>query len=200
MSIFPHLVAPKGPHQPSVSAAGQAVSETSQFLTELSSKIADQSEADSSNQVEKTDKASGTSELTPLFNKEFFSVRDDLEALRGSVSGRLRDLFNKNGIDTSSDINLQVDELGQIRVQGNHPDKNFIETLLAGEPDLSNDFRKLSSLESLMKAAREAEKFQKAYAENPQKAIQDYSHLFNKNQEERVTVRINQTAFDVTIA
>ena len=111
----------------------------------------------------------------------------------------MRQLLNKNGIDLGSGVNFQVDELGQVRVAGNHPDKTMIESLLAGEPDLSNDFRKLSSIESLLSAAEESARFQEAYEKNPQKAIQDYSHLFNDNRSRQVTVRISNEAIDINV-
>ncbi len=180
------------------SVAGSAVSGTGQFLNQLASKVSGQSKPEkaASSEIPAASIAPTGLNLSGI-NNQVSSIKEETAALRKSVSGRLRQLFTKNGIDLNSGVNLQTDELGRVRVQGDHPDKAFIESLLAGDQDLTNDFKKLSGLESLTKKAKEAYQFQKAYAENSQKAVQDYPSLFNQSNEEKVTIRISQQAFDI---
>jgi hypothetical protein len=183
-----------------VSVAGSAVSGTGQFLNQLASKVSGQSKQDKTAASENPDVGIAPAGLNLSgIKNQFSSIKEETVALRTNVSDRLRQLFRKNGIILKPDINLQVDDLGRVRVQGDHPDKAFIESLLAGDQDLTNDFKKLASFETSLKTAHDALQFQKAYLENPQKAVQDYSSLFDQNREDKVSVRINENIFEVLI-
>ncbi|WP_419778438.1 hypothetical protein [Maridesulfovibrio sp.] len=66
-----------------------------------------------------------------------------------------------------------------MRVKGDHPDKDKIEQLFQDDPDLSNDFRGISALSSLVEAGKEYLEFAKAYEKDPYEAVARFGHLFN---------------------
>lgn len=179
-----------------VTLAGDAVSETGNFLSQLTSKV---KEGVGKDGTPESGQPQQVSEL--LSDKSLFgghsSIKDQAVALRKRVAGRLHQLLAQNGISLGNGVNLTTNSLGQVQVVGNHPDKGMIESLLAGDQDLTNDIRQLSSLESLLKAAKETEEFQKAYAKDPAKAVQDYSHLFEDNEEDQVVLRLGNSFFNV---
>jgi hypothetical protein len=61
------------------------------------------------------------------------------------MADKLKQLLAENGIAVPNGMALQLDALGTIRVEGNHPDAAQIETLLAREIDLTNQFREVAA-------------------------------------------------------
>jgi len=108
---------------------------------------------------------------------------DDLEAGLERKSAELRDkvssLFLENGISTEPPVELTSDSEGNVRVKGDHLDKDKIEQLFADNPDLANDFRGVSGLSSLVQGGKEYVEFAKAYDVDPQAAVAKYGHLFD---------------------
>lgn len=90
-------------------------------------------------------------------------------------------LLAENDIDTSRGINLSTDEQGRVIVTNAHPDKEKIEKIFEENSELSNLFRKISSMESIVRHSQAALAFQSAYARNPQAAVAQYAYLFNDN-------------------
>jgi len=90
-------------------------------------------------------------------------------------------LFERAGIDTSAEINLTTGYDGSVLVSGDNPDKVKIEKLFADNPELANRFREVSGMASMIRACQEGIEFQKAYAQDPQAAVEQYSYLFNDN-------------------
>lgn len=87
--------------------------------------------------------------------------------------------FRAAGLDDTRPLDLTVDAEGAVRVANDHPDKDRIEALFAGDPDLSNQFRHLSASASLQKAIEEHVAFAEAYDKDPQTAIARYAYLFD---------------------
>jgi len=76
-------------------------------------------------------------------------------------------------------VSLRSDAFGNVRVAGEHPEKEKIEAVFRDNPDTANRFRQISALSSLMRAAKESIAFQKAYAEDPEAAVRQYSYLLS---------------------
>ncbi|MCE5269976.1 hypothetical protein LLH00_01675 [bacterium] len=93
----------------------------------------------------------------------------------------LDELFQRAGIDTSTEISLTTGYDGSVLVSGEHPDKAKIEKLFADNPELANRFREVSGMASMIRACQEGIAFQKAYAQDPEAAVAQYSYLFNDN-------------------
>ena len=90
----------------------------------------------------------------------------------------VRDQMRQVGIDTSTPIQLAGDKEGRIVVQGNHPQKAEIEAFFKDRPSLSGQFRKISANTSLSNAIKQHVAFSKAYAQNPERAVSQFRHLF----------------------
>jgi hypothetical protein len=112
-------------------------------------------------------------------------IEEGLERKRTELTGNINALFQKNDISATPPVELTSDGAGNIRVKGDHPDKEKIERLFADNPDLANDFRCASAQASLVKAGKEHLEFAKEYAKNPEAAVGKYGSLFSalKNDE-----------------
>jgi hypothetical protein len=62
------------------------------------------------------------------------------------VQDRIRDLLAANGIDLRSPVRLHVAGDGAVRVDGSHPQRAQIESLLGGDPDLRSELASLGRL------------------------------------------------------
>jgi len=94
---------------------------------------------------------------------------------------RTKKLFSDNNIDMSKEIRLGTDSNGRVIVINNHPDKAKIEKIFEERGDLSNIFRKISSLDGLVKRSNVFSAFQQAYSKNPKAAVAQFSFLFNND-------------------
>jgi hypothetical protein len=103
------------------------------------------------------------------------------ERMFASMQAKLSALFDKNGIDTSKDVKLQVGYDGSVIVVGDHPQKAQIEQFFKDDPDLRNEFARLQGLTEFIGAARESQAFQAAYAKDPYAAIAQFSYLFDNS-------------------
>ena len=77
------------------------------------------------------------------------------EAVR-AIADKLKQLLAENGIAVPNGMALQLDALGTIRVEGNHPDAAQIETLLAREIDLTNQFREVAAWSEYVQQLKDA--------------------------------------------
>ncbi|WP_147819233.1 hypothetical protein [Salidesulfovibrio onnuriiensis] len=118
-------------------------------------------------------------DYTPGKAVTLVDLENGLERKQAELKDNVTALFLENGISTTPPVELTSDEEGHIRVKGDHPDKEKIEKLFEDNPDLGNDFRAVSALSSLVKAARESVEFSKEYEKNPAAAVAKYSHLFS---------------------
>jgi len=102
-----------------------------------------------------------------------------------SFSEKFQALLRDNGIDTSQPITLGLESgTGRVIVTSDHPDAEKIATLLEEEPKLKNPklhniYRGAIKALEVIKHGEQHEKFDEAYAENPQAATAEYAYLFN---------------------
>jgi hypothetical protein len=106
------------------------------------------------------------------------TITTQTEQLEAQFTARLNSLFAEHGIDTSVPIELRSDTHGRIRVVGDHPDAAKIEALFADSFELQQTFTRISSAQSLLRAATQHEAFATAYADDPQGATIRFAHLF----------------------
>lgn len=109
------------------------------------------------------------------------AVRRQNDSLINEFHLQVQQLLAGQGIELSSGINLQLDELGRIRVAGRHPDTQQIEKLLATQPELADQLQFIAANSRLLNAAEEAKSFQKLYAMDPAAAVANSPHLFSEN-------------------
>jgi hypothetical protein len=83
------------------------------------------------------------------------------------------------GVDTSQPLDLNTDANGRVKVVGDHPDKDKIEAMFADDPELSNQFRQISSTGSFIKACEDYVEFAADYAQDPKAAVAKHAHMFS---------------------
>jgi len=116
---------------------------------------------------------------TPGKSISLDDLKTGLETSTKKFQDKVDILFLENDISTDPPVELTTDSSGNVRVQGDHPQKEKIEQLFQDNPDLANDFRGVSSLNSLVEAGEEYLEFAKAYEKNPYEAVAKYSHIFS---------------------
>lgn len=108
-----------------------------------------------------------------------------------------RALMRGNDIDMSRPITLGHEYgSGRLIVTNDHPDADRIESLLAKNPELCNQYTAATNTLALVKHGQEHAKFAQAYAENPQAAVAQYAYLFNMRWDASVTF----TEYDTEVA
>lgn len=112
------------------------------------------------------------------------------QTTQSSVVERLQSLFKENGIDTSEKVQLEVASDGKVTVANDHPQKEQIEERINSDESLRNDFVKMTALNSLVGAAKEASAFESAYAEDPSSAVAQYSYLFSATSQTKTYLTI----------
>ncbi len=86
-----------------------------------------------------------------------------LEQDRSKFESDVKSLFRENGIEVPPDVNLTVDNGGNVVVQGEHPQKETIETLFANNDSLSDDFCSISAVDTLVREGRKAAGYKTPY-------------------------------------
>ena len=119
-------------------------------------------------------------------------LRSALEQGSEAFESRVSELFLENGISLDPPVELTTDAGGNVRVKGDHPQKEEIEQLFADNPGMSNEFRKISVLSSLVEAAAEYEEFAKLYEQDPYAAVARYAHLFNNMPREEFSLVVGE--------
>jgi hypothetical protein len=87
---------------------------------------------------------------------------DDLktyvENLQANLADRIKDALKSAGVSSGEPISLRIAEVdGRFEVAGDHPQKTLIESALAHEEDIAEQFAELVALRQLLAAADEAE-------------------------------------------
>ncbi|WP_029896042.1 hypothetical protein [Desulfohalovibrio reitneri] len=118
-------------------------------------------------------------EHTPGKSVTLKDLRAGLERTEEAFRGDVGALFIENGIRAKPPVELTTARDGSVVVKGDHPQKEKIEQLFEDNPDLSNDFRKVACLTSMIEAGQEHMEFARAYRQDPYAAVAEYGHLFN---------------------
>ncbi|HEY9899861.1 MAG TPA: hypothetical protein V6D00_11815 [Pantanalinema sp.] len=118
------------------------------------------------------------------------AIRRELREEQAVFQRQFAAALSKAGVDTAHPIDLQIDSQGMIVVAGTHPDKAKIEALFANDQAMAERFKKIGSFSRLLKAGEEAVEFQAAYRRDPEKAVAQYSHLFDSEWMGEFTMRV----------
>ncbi|MBA4016881.1 MAG: hypothetical protein C0483_06820 [Pirellula sp.] len=127
---------------------------------------------------------------------EVADMRRDYEQKLAGLESRLQVKFTKAGIETSPPFQLQTDAEGKVRVAGDHPQKAQIEQLFVDEPSLRDDFVEVNAKADFLRAADEAMAFQRAYAEDPEGAVQRFSYLFDSGRKPTFQLSVSGDKYD----
>lgn len=129
-------------------------------------------------------------------NIDLGDLRDSYREEAASFQGSTLAMFKQYGIDSSQEAVLTSDFEGKIRVANDHPDKEKVEAAFEDNPELTNQFRRLSAMGSLLRAADEAAPFQEAYANDPYGAVERYGYLFDDNRQSEFHLSISDAGID----
>jgi hypothetical protein len=144
------------------------------------------------------DELSGSSDdsLMSLLSSSYGSVVYD--SLQASADGEFEDLqstltelFEANGIDTSKEIQLQLNDDGEVVVANDNPQKDEIEALFANDSSLTEAFSTFVSYSKLAATGTEMQAFQTLYAVNETIALSAYSYLFDGSSTGTMTLSIS---------
>lgn len=149
--------------------------------------------------VEISDAARGAASLRDSLSS-LVSTFENFQAKFAAFGDELGNKFRAAGIDTSVPVDLRVDADGRIGVSGSHPDKDKIEALFAEDPEFANRFRGISAASGLLKAAEDHVEFAAAYQQDPEAAIEQYSHLFSNGQQPEALFRFAGTDLTASFA
>jgi hypothetical protein len=122
------------------------------------------------------------------------AVAEEFSAFKSAFGNYLRE----RGIDRTPSFTLTSDGEGKVRVRGEHPQKEEIEAIFTEHPELRDQFAKVSAMSSLVRAADEGLKFRKAYAQDPQEAVNRYAYLFNDNRSVHFNMTISEDDMEVS--
>ncbi|MFC1490265.1 hypothetical protein ACFL6K_03555 [Candidatus Latescibacterota bacterium] len=121
-------------------------------------------------------------------NGESISI-EDIEAQvsrdKEYVQDRLNYTLKEHEIGENTKFSLSSSSLGRIMVSGEFEKKDMLEEALNSDHEFSNTFRRLSANSSLVEACKKAVEFQKAYEEDPMRAVAEFAYLLNDNSRER---------------
>jgi hypothetical protein len=95
------------------------------------------------------------------------------------LNTRIKEAFKEAGIDTSKQIRLQTGSDGSVVVANEHPQRAEIEQIFKDDPELRNQFVQVDAMSSFVHSGIEALAFQRAYAKDPEAAVEKYSYLFD---------------------
>lgn len=123
-------------------------------------------------------------------------LTDGLARKRQALEDGINTMFLENDIATDPPVNLTTDGAGRVRVQGEHPQKAEIEELFKDNPELSDAFRNVSGLSSLVAACKEYTEFAAMYAQDPYAAVAQYGHLFDNLANNEFSLTIDGTKAD----
>lgn len=73
------------------------------------------------------------------------ALRNQTDAQIQSFHRQLLQLLAASGVDLSSEVHLQIDDFGDVRVAGDHPQKQQIEMILISHPELEQQFRGIAA-------------------------------------------------------
>jgi hypothetical protein len=130
-------------------------------------------------------KAVTLADLTSFAEKKLDTFNKQFEAL-----------LEANGIDTSTPITLDhVFGSGRVVVTNDHPQAGQIDELLGQDFELCNTYTAATSALEIAKQGEEHARFAKAYAQDPQMAVAQFSHFLNTHWD--VQVAFSQDGYKV---
>lgn len=162
MSIFP--IAQAAPLIPAALAAGKvATKAVGSFADMLKSAM----ESSRSAAAGVSSKATGANETT---------WPGEISALMRDFASAFQDMLSQHGLASESPVRLQVDQAGDVKVQGDHPQGLAIENLLAKTQKVSELFRTIAAKAT----AHQKEQDFAAFQAHSRSGTEDFPMLFSK--------------------
>ena len=81
------------------------------------------------------------------------ALRERTVALEAQLVARFQALMASQGIETGGDVRLGLDDFGNVRVAGSHPEAASIDHALAVDPDFAEMFHSLAAMTQALETA-----------------------------------------------
>lgn len=81
------------------------------------------------------------------------ALRERTVALEAQLIARFQALMASQGIETGGTVRLAVDDFGNVRVTGPHPEAASIDHALAADPEFAEMFQSLAAMTQALEAA-----------------------------------------------
>lgn len=127
------------------------------------------------------------SQMPPLFSEEIEAdgcisideMRQFFQEKSAQFQAEVNNRLLAAGVGITQPLDLTTDASGNVKVVGDHPQKDQIEAMFADDPELANQFRQISATGSLIKACEAHSEFAADYAVDPKAAVAKHAHLFS---------------------
>ncbi len=134
-------------------------------------------------------------DFTPGKNVSLNDIEKGLQQKQQTLDSEIKAMFIKNSIATPPEVKLTSNKDGHVQVSGNHPQSDQIEQLFADNPELENDFRKVSAMSSMVEAGHEYVDFANQYEKNPYAAIAQYGEqIFGQKDSNKFTMTVGASS------
>jgi hypothetical protein len=110
----------------------------------------------------------------------------ELSSLIRDFASAFQDLLSRNGLASDSPVRLQLDDQGDVKVAGDHPQGLAIESLLAKTQTLSELFRTIAA----KAAAHRKEQEFAAFQADSRSGTEDFPLLFSKDHAPRFEMQL----------
>lgn len=102
----------------------------------------------------------------------------EISSLMRDFASAFRDLLSQHGLNSDAPVRLRLDEQGDVKVSGVHPQGSVIENLLAKTPTLSELFRTIAAKATAHRKEQEFADFQA----HSRSGTADFPLLFSQEQ------------------
>jgi hypothetical protein len=83
-------------------------------------------------------------------------LHDNLKTLREELAASIEKVLKSAGVDLTDPITIRISPAdGHLEVVGDHPQKALVESALAGNRDLADNFTELAALQEVLEAGKE---------------------------------------------
>ena len=111
-------------------------------------------------------------------------TKENVCKLSATLSQDLAGFLGEMGVSANPPVEFTVDSLGEIRINGDRPDKDRILQAVKGNEKIAQEIRNVTAIASHAAAIAESLKFQEEYraSNDPESIVARYSHLFSPTQ------------------
>lgn len=132
-------------------------------------------------------------ESLPLDAPSFYAA--GMQALQ-RFEQLLRERLDEAGIEPEPPLSFASGSDGHLYLTSTHPQADEISKILEEDRRLAHYFNKAASNLAIQRAAEEHVRFTAVYAENPDLAVQMFSHLFDDRPPPSLTVQISARSME----
>lgn len=112
----------------------------------------------------------------------------------------IQQLLKENGLTLNGKCSVTIGSDGRLSVKGASQDIEKLESILNSNEELSMKLRNEMAIQSHVEHIKKSMAFNKAYAQNKEAAVAQYSYLFNGLYRNEVFLEIGQDSFNLRVS